>query len=120
MKKLRLALSTMVAAAGIWALSGVAMAQYVVVKGPCPQPRVTKEPIDEGDAQGLAQKYADKNLKDYRAQRSSGGGGYQTVCYKDGKVFHSVEYSIDVKNKAGDMRLLRVDQFGNVTEWVGD
>jgi hypothetical protein len=132
MKKLRLALSSTIAAAGILALSGVAVAQTrsnsgEVIVSNCPQPQVTSKKISEDQAQDLAQRYADKNLKDFKVVRSGGtsrygrapahGGGYQTVCYKNGKSYHSVEYSIDAKNSKGDTRILRVDQFGNVTEW---
>ena len=132
MKKLRLALSSTIAAAGILALSGVAMAQTrsnsgEVIVSNCPQPNITGKKISEDQAQDLAQRYADKNLKDFKVVRSQGasrygraaahGGGYQTVCYKNGKTYHSVEYSIDAKNSKGDPRILRVDQFGNVTEW---
>ena len=107
MKNLRLAL--LVAAAGILALSGVAMAQRegdarswmggmsheMVASANCPQLRVTKEKITEDQAQDLAQQYADKNLVGFKVVRPSVswidddhesgpayGGGYQTVCYK--------------------------------------
>ena len=134
MKQLRLALSSTIAAAGILALSGVAMAQTrsnsgEVIVSNCPQPQITGKKITEDQAQDLAQRYADKNLKDFKVVRSGGtsrwgkapahGGGYQTVCYKNGKAYHSVEYPIDVRNSKGDTRMLRVDQFGNVTEFRG-
>lgn len=134
MKKSRLALSSTIAAAGILALSGVAVAQtrsdsVEVVVSNCPQPRVTSKKINENEAQDLAQRYADKNLKDFKVVRPRGasryskaaaqGGGYQTVCYKNGKAYYSVEYSIDTKNSKGDTRILRVDQFGNVAEFRG-
>jgi hypothetical protein len=152
MKNLRLALLPMVAAAGILALSGVAMAQRegdargwmggmsheMVASANCPQLRVTKEKITEDQAQDLAQQYADKNLVGFKVVRpsvswieddyASGpayGGGYNTVCYqKDSATgrfqgFYSVEYSIDAINSAGDTRILRVDQFGYVTEFAG-
>ena len=153
MKKLRLALSPMVAAAGILALSGVAVAQMggdargwmggmsneMVASANCPQLRVTKEKITENQAQDLAQQYADKNLVGFKVVRPSVswiedsdekgpayGGGYQTVCYKvdspetgRNQAFYSVEYSIDAINSAGDTRILRVDQFGYVTEFAG-
>ena len=134
MKKLRLALSSTIAAAGILALSGMAVAQTrsasgEVVVSNCPQPRVTNKKISEDEAQDLAQRYADKNFKDFKVARPGGtsrygraaahGGGYLTVCHKNGKTYHSVEYSIDVKNPKGDTRILSVDQFGNVTEFRG-
>jgi len=101
----------MVTAAGILALSGVAMAQRegdakgwmggmsheLVVSSNCPQIRVTKEKITEDQARDLAQQYADKNLPGFAVERplvswfedesvsASGtayGGGYQTVCYR--------------------------------------
>jgi uncharacterized protein YaaQ len=132
MKKLQLAVSSTIAAAGILALSGMAVAQTrsnsgEVVVSNCPQPRITSKKITEDEAQNLAQRYADKNFKDFKVVRSGGtsrygraaarGGGYQTVCHKNGKAYHSVEYPIDVKNSNGDTRMLRVDQFGNVTEF---
>lgn len=134
MKKLRLGLSSTIAAAGILALSGVAAPQsrsdsVEVVVSNCPQPRVTGKKISEDEAQDLAQRYVDKNIKDFKVVRPGGtsrysratahGGGYQTVCYKNGKAYYSVEYSIDAKNSKGDTRILRVDQFGNVTEFRG-
>jgi hypothetical protein len=127
MKKLRLALSPIVAAAGILALSGVSVAQMVVVSSAnCPQVKATKEKITEDQARDLAQLYADKNLAGYRVVRPSGyGGGYNTVCVRKdpatGKVqsFYSVEYLIDAINSAGETRNLRVDQYGYVTEFTG-
>ena len=134
MKQLRLALSSTIAAAGILALSGVAVAQTrsnsgEVVVSNCPQPKVTSKKISEDEAQDLAQRYADKNFKDFKVAQPRGtsryagaaahGGGYQTVCHKNGKAYHSVEYSIDLKNSNGETRILRVDQFGNVTEFRG-
>jgi hypothetical protein len=128
MKKLRLALSPMVAAAVILALSGVAVAQarsgssdsVEVVVINCPQPRVTNQKITENEARDLAQSYADKNLKGFNVVRpNSYGGGYQTVCYKNGQAYYSVEYSIDAENSKRETRILRVDQFGNVTEFRG-
>ncbi len=131
----------MVTAAGILALSGVAMAQRegdargwmggmsheTVVSANCPQVKVTKEKITEDQARDLAQLYADKNLPGFKVVRPLGyGGGYNTVCYKidspaTGRYqsFYSVEYSIDAKNLAADTRNLRVDQFGFVTEFSG-
>jgi len=132
MKQLRLALSSAIAAAGILALSGLAVAQTRSDSGGvavtnCPQAKVTSKKISEDQAQDLAQRYADKNLKDFKVVRSGGasrygraaaqGGGYQTVCHKNGKAYHSVEYSIDVKNSNGDTRILHVDQFGSVSEF---
>ena len=132
MKKLRLALSLTIATSGILALSGLSVAQTrsdpgKAVASICPQPKITSTKISEDQAQDLAQRYADKNLKDFKVVRSQGasrygraaahGGGYATVCHKDGKTYHSVEYPIDVKNSKGDTRMLRVDQFGNVTEF---
>jgi outer membrane protein OmpA-like peptidoglycan-associated protein len=111
MKRLGVVLSPMVTAAGILALSGVAMAQRegdakgwmggmsheMVASANCPQIRVTKEKITEDEAQDLAQKYADKNLPGFQVVRPSDswtdedgirltgpiyGGGYNTLCYK--------------------------------------
>ena len=130
----------MVTAAGILALSGVAMAQRegdarswmggmsheMVASANCPQLKVTKEKITENQARDLARQYADKNLAGFKVERPLGyGGGYQTVCYKidsptTGRYqsFYSVEYSIDAQNPA-ETRNLRVDQFGYVTEFSG-
>ena len=140
MRKLGL-VKPMVTAAGILALSGVAMAQRegdarswmggmsheMVASANCPQLKVTKEKITEDQARDLAQKYADKNLAGFKVVRPLGyGGGYQTVCYKidspaTGRYqsFYSVEYSIDAQNPAAETRNLRVDQFGYVTEFGG-
>jgi hypothetical protein len=129
----------MVMAAGILALSGVAMAQRegdarswmggmsheMVTSTNCPQLKVTKEKITENEARDLAQQYADKNLAGFKVVRPLGyGGGYQTVCYKIDspapgryQAFYSVEYSIDTQNPAAETRNLRVDQFGYVTEF---
>jgi outer membrane protein OmpA-like peptidoglycan-associated protein len=131
----------MVTAAGILALSGVAMAQRegdakswmggmsheLVASANCPQLQVTKEKITEDQARDLAQQYADKNLAGFKVVRPLGyGGGYNTVCYKidsptTGRYqsFYSVEYSMDVKSPANETRNLRVDQFGYVTEFSG-
>ena len=132
MKKLRLALSSTIAAAGILALSGVGVAQTrsdskEIAVSNCPAPKITSKKISEDEAKDLAQRYADKNLKDFKVVRSGGtsryssapahGGGYQTVCHNNGKTYHSVEYSIDLKDSKGDTRMLRVDQFGSVTEF---
>ena len=73
----------MVTAAGILALSGVAMAQTpsdshgwmggraheIVSSAPCPLPRVTKEKITEDQARDLAQEFADKNLAGFKVVR---------------------------------------------------
>jgi hypothetical protein len=87
----------MVTAAGILALSGVAMAQRdgdakgwmggmnheLVASANCPPIHVTKEKISEDQARDLAQKYADKNLAGFKVVIPFGyGGEYQTVCYK--------------------------------------
>ena len=131
----------MVTAAGILALSGVAMAQRegdarswmggmsheMVASANCPQLKVTKEKITENQARDLAQQYADKNLAGFKVVRPLDyGGGYQTVCYKIDspatgryQAFYSVEYSIDAQNPAAETRNLRVDQFGYVTEFSG-
>ena len=75
MKRLKL-VKPIVTAAGILALSGVAMAQRegdarswmggmsheMVASANCPQLKVTKEKITENQARDLAQQYADKNL----------------------------------------------------------
>ena len=140
MKKLAL-VTPMVTAAGLLALSGVAMAQRegdaktwmggmsheMVASSNCPQIQVTKKKITEDQARDLAQQYADKNLAGFNVVRPLGyGGGYNTVCYKIDspatgryQALYSVEYSIDAKNAAADTRNLRVDQFGYVTEFAG-
>jgi len=140
MKRLGL-VKPMVTVAGILALSGVAMAQRegdarswlggmsheIVASANCPQIQVTKEKITENQARDFAQQYADKNLAGFKVVRPVGyGGGYQTVCYKIDSLatgryqsFYSVEYSIDVQNPAAEIRNLRVDQFGYVTEFSG-
>jgi outer membrane protein OmpA-like peptidoglycan-associated protein len=139
MKRLGL-VKPIVTAAGILALSGVAVAQRegdakgwmggmsheLVASANCPQLQVTKEKITEDQARDLAQQYADKNLAGFKVVKPLGyGGGYTTVCYKIGtpqtgryQPFYSVEYSIDAKN-AAETRNLRVDQFGYVTEFSG-
>lgn len=119
------------------------MSHEMVASANCPQLKITKEKINEEQAWRLAQQYADKNLAGFKvvmpleardseddgfqaAPVSSYGGGYNTVCYKVDtpatgryQAFYSVEYSVDAKNSAGDMRNLRVDQFGYVTEFSG-
>ena len=141
MRRSRFVLTSMVTAAGILAMSDVAMAQRngdangwmggmnheLVASANCPQLHVTKEKITEDQARDLAQKYADKNLAGFKVVIPFGyGGGYQTVCYKvdspaTGRYesFYSVEYSIDARNAAAQTRNLRVDQFGYVTEFAG-
>jgi len=127
----------MVAAAAFLALSGVATAQRdigpwsaraheMVSNAPCPQVKVTKEKITEDQARDLAQKYADKNLSGFKVERPLGyGGGYTTMCFQNNPAtgryltLYSVEYSIDLKNPAGELRNLCVDQFGTVTEFCG-
>ena len=128
---------SMVAAAGFLALSGVAMAQRdagpwsaraheTMSSAPCPQVKVTKEKITEDQARDLAQRYADKNLAGFKVERPLGyGGGYTTMCYKANsptgpyQTLYSVEYSIDLKNSAGEVRNLCVDQYGYVTPFCG-
>jgi outer membrane protein OmpA-like peptidoglycan-associated protein len=141
MKRLGFVLMPMVTAAGILALSGVAMAQRegdakgwmggmsheLVASANCPQIQVSKEKITEDQARDLAQQYADKNLAGFKVVRPLGyGGGYHTVCYKIDdpatgryRSFYSVEYSIDARKSAAETRNLRVDQFGYVTEFSG-
>ena len=131
----------LVTAAGILALSGVAMAQregdakswmggmshQLVSSANCPQLQVTKEKITEDQARDLAQQYADKNLAGFKVVRPFGyGGGYRTVWYKIDspatgryQALYSVEYSIDAQNSSAQTRNLRVDQFGYVTEFSG-
>ena len=129
----------MVTAAGILALSGVGLAQTpsqshreasaraheILSSAPCPLPRVTKEKITEDEARDLAQKFADKNWAGFKVERPLGyGGGYTTMCYQAASssparplVLYSVEYSMDLKNPAGETRNLCVDQFGTVSEF---
>ncbi len=128
MKKLGLALSPVVLAAVIFALSGVAAAQSKQAAANCPPPNVAGHKITETEALSLAQQYADKNLKGgYKVVQPTAGsgkargpvytGGYNTMCFnKDGDAYSSVEYSFEAKSAKGSMRVLRVDQFGSVTQ----
>ncbi|HKA35039.1 MAG TPA: hypothetical protein VKH64_17625 [Candidatus Binatia bacterium] len=129
MKKLALALSPVVVAAVFFALSGVAAAQSKQTAGvSCPPPKVAAHKITEPEALDLAQQYADKNLKGgYKVVQPTAGsgkargpvltGGYNTMCFnKDGDAYSSVEYSFEAKNAKGSMRILRVDQFGSVSQ----
>lgn len=131
-----------VAAAGIFALSGVGLAQSpseshraasaraheIMSSAPCPLPRVTKDKITEEQARDLAQGFADKNMNGFKVVRPAGyGGGYNTMCYQTANtassrplVLYSVEYSMDLKNPAGETRNLCVDQFGTVSEFCSD
>jgi outer membrane protein OmpA-like peptidoglycan-associated protein len=94
---------------------------------PCPLPRVTKEKITEDQARDLAQQFADKNWNGFKVVRPGGyGGGYNTMCYQTANpsparplILYSVEYSMDLKNPAGESRNLCVDQFGTVSEFCG-
>jgi len=128
-----------VTAVGVLALSGVGFAQTpsqshreasaraheILSSASCPLPRVTKEKITEDEARDLAQKFADKNWAGFRVVRPLGyGGGYNTMCYQTASsnparplVLYSVEYSMDVKNPAGETRNLCVDQYGSVSEF---
>jgi len=138
MKRLGL-VKPMITAAGILALSGVGFAQTpsqshraasaraheILSSAPCPLPRVTKEKITEDQARDLAQQFADKNWAGFKVERPLGyGGGYTTMCYQIASsptarplVLYSVEYSMDLKNPAGETRNLCVDQFGTVSEF---
>ena len=140
MKRLGL-VKPMVTAAGILALYGVGLAQTpsdshraasaraheLMSSASCPLPRVTKEKITEDQARDLAQQFADKNWKGFNVVRPLGyGGGYNTMCYQTATsssarplVLYSVEYSMDLKNPAGETRNLCVDQFGTVSEFCG-
>jgi len=131
-----------ITAVGILALSGVGLAQTpsqshreasaraheILSSAPCPLPRVTKEKITEDEARDLAQKFADKNWAGFKVDRPLGyGGGYTTMCYQAASasparplVLYSVEYSMDLKNPAGETRNLCVDQYGFITEFCGD
>lgn len=142
MKRLRSVLSPMVTTAGILALSGAVLAQSpsdshraasaraheIMSSAPCPLPKVTKEKITEDQARDLAQAFADKNMSGFKVVRPLGyGGGYTTMCYQTVNaaparplVLYSVEYSMDVKNPAGETRNLCVDQFGTVSEFCND
>ena len=128
-----------VTAAGILALSGVGLAQTpshshreasaraheILSSATCPLPRVTKEKITEDQARDLAQQFADKNWSGFKVVRPLGyGGGYTTMCYQTASssparplVLYSVEYSMDLKNPAGEARNLCVDQYGSVSEF---
>ena len=142
MKRLRSVLSPMVTTAGILALSGVVLAQSpseshraasaraheIMSSAPCPLPKVTKEKITEDEARDLAQAFADKNMNGFKVVRPLGyGGGYTTMCYQTANaaparplVLYSVEYSMDLKNPAGETRNLCVDQYGTVSEFCSD
>ena len=128
-----------VTAAGILALYGVGVAQTpnashraasaraheITSNAPCPLPSVTKDKITEDRARDLAQRFADKNWGDFKVVRPLGyGGGYTTMCYQTANsassrpvILYSVEYSVDLKNPAGETRNLCVDQFGTVSEF---
>lgn len=128
-----------IAAAGILTLSGAALAQTpseshraasaraheILSSASCPLPRITKEKITEEEGRELAQQFADKNWPGFRVVRPFGyGGGYTTMCYQTANasparplVLYSVEYSMDLKNPAGETRNLCVDQFGSVSEF---
>jgi len=132
----------MVTTAGILALSGAVLAQSpseshraasaraheIMSSAPCPLPRVTKEKITEDEGRDLAQAFADKNMSGFRVVRPlSYGGGYTTMCYQTVNaaparplVLYSVEYSMDLKNPAGETRNLCVDQYGTVSEFCSD
>jgi peptidoglycan-associated lipoprotein len=132
----------MITAAGIMALSGVGLAQSpsdshraasaraheIMSSAPCPLPKVTKDKITEDQARDLAQGFADKNMSGFKVVRPLGyGGGYTTMCYQTVNaaparplVLYSVEYSMDLKNAAGETRNLCVDQFGTVSEFCSD
>jgi peptidoglycan-associated lipoprotein len=140
MKRLGL-VKPMVTAAAFLALSGVGLAQTpsdshgaasaraheIMSSAPCPLPKITKEKITEDQARDLAQQFADKNWSGFAVQRPAGyGGGYTTMCYQTTsaspgrlQTLYSVEYSMDLKNPAGEARNLCVDQFGTVTEFCG-
>jgi len=140
MKRLGL-VKPMVTAAGILALYGVGLAQTpsdshraasaraheLMSSASCPLPRVTKEKITEDQARDLAQQFADKNWNGFKVVRPGGyGGGYNTMCYQTANpsparplILYSVEYSMDLKNPAGESRNLCVDQFGTVSEFCG-
>jgi len=127
--------------AGIIALSGVGFAQTpseshraasaraheILSNAPCPLPRVTKDKITETEARDLAQKFADKNWAGFKVEKPQGfGGGYNTMCNQTAAsatarpvILYSVEYSMDLKNPAGDMRNVCVDQYGTVIEFCG-
>jgi len=142
MKRLRSVLSPMVTTAGILALSGAVLAQSpsdshraasaraheIMSSAPCPLPKVTKERITENQARDLAQAFANKNMTGFNVVRPLGyGGGYTTMCYQTVNaaptrplVLYSVEYSVDLKNPAGETRNLCVDQFGTVSEFCSD
>ena len=128
-----------VTAVGILALTGVGLAQSpseshhaasaraheILSSAPCPLPKITKDKINEDQARDLAQGFADKNWQGFKVVRPFGyGGGYNTMCYQTANasparplVLYSVEYSMDLKNPAGETRNLCVDQFGSVSEF---
>jgi len=115
-----------------------ARAHEFMSSAPCPLARVTKEKITEEQARDLAQGFADKNWNGFKVVRPlSYGGGYTTMCYQTAsahaapplvanaaparpQVLYSVEYSMDLKNPAGETRNLCVDQYGFITEFCGD
>ena len=131
----------MITAAGILALYGVGLAQTpsgshrdanaraheILSSEPCPLPRVTKNKVTEDQARDLAQQFADKNWNGFKVVRPLGyGGGYTTMCYQTASssparplILYSVEYSMDLKNAAGETRNVCVDQFGTVSEFCG-
>ncbi len=130
----------MVTAVGILALSGVGLAQTpseshraasaraheILSSASCPLPRVTKEKITEDQARDLAQQFADKNWAGFKVVRPFGHTAAaippcatrQSAPLRHGPlVLYSVEYSMDLKNPAGETRNLCVDQYGSVSEF---
>ena len=127
MKRLAL-VKPVITAASILALSGVGIAQTpsdshlaaspraheIMSSAPCPLPRVMKDKITEDQARDLAQKFADKNWAGFKVEKPLGyGGGYNTMCYQTASapgarpvILYSVEYSMDLKNPAGETRNL--------------
>ena len=103
-------------------------AHEIMSSAPCPLPKVTKDKITEDEARDLAQAFADKNMSGFKVVRPLGyGGGYTTMCYQTANaaparplVLYSVEYSMDLKNAAGETRNLCVDQYGTVSEFCSD
>ena len=124
MKKLVLAISPIVIAAVVFALSGVAGAQSksgssssfghdlssgrnapstresgtpMAAAINCPPPHITTHKITEIEAMDLAQQYADKNLKDYKLVKPTTNSGGRTPHSEPayGGGYNTVCYSKD-------------------------
>jgi len=113
-------LGAVVAAAGITALAGAALAQphgghrgsrgeatrHGMMGGPSAAAPATQ--ITEDKAKELAQQYADKNLAGFTVERAL-----------PFTARHHTMYSVELKNSQGELRTLRVTPFGGVIPFGG-